>query len=132
MQYEVRWYIENEVILLRYSGVMNLEGFKASMIELKELFRSAPGIVHSITDFTRVDKQLAYKDVIIGIRELGKTPINGWDLSVGDLDTIAKFSMSVARTILNVKSASFKTMDEALDYLQDKAPDLQWDHVMIE
>ncbi len=127
MPYQVKWFIENEVVLLIYTGDQSVEDLRGSLLEAGVLVKGSPReTVHTISDITKVTYSLKMQDSMRVIREIPSSQKDGWQVTVGKLDVVTKMGLAVSKSILRSKITSVDTMDEAIAHLKEVDTELRW------
>jgi len=130
MPYTVNWYIENEIIYSRYSGVITAEELANCLTTVKTLMENSPrNLVHAITDVGDVTQPVALKDSIRVVRQVGSSKHSGWTLTIREKSILVKMSAGMGASIFKTRFRAFDTLDQALAHLKAIDEDLSWDKV---
>lgn len=130
MPYSVNWLIENEIIFVRYSGVMTTEDLRACLLESQRYVESSPrALVHVINDVGDVVEQVSMKDSMTVIREVGNHPRAGWAFSIREKSKMIKMSSGLGASVFKIRYRAFDTLDEALEYLKGFDSAISWDQL---
>jgi len=128
MAVKTRWYIQDAVIYVKFWGettVDDMRQFIQDAYELSDL--SDRSLVHVIADSSRVTKGVNIKDVMKTLSNVKPHPKAGWNITIGEKDKLIRFTTDVARQLLRVRTRSFNTIDEAVTFLKDIDPSIDWD-----
>src|SRR5690606_2190038 len=127
MPYETKWFIRNEIILNRFWGEVTADDLRQALTETHILMDSSSReLVHIFTDVRKVTYSLKVQDSLKIIREFKREEMQGWEITVGQLDSITKFGLLISRSVLKQKAISFLTMEEAIAYLKKQDDTLTW------
>lgn len=134
MPYKVDWLIKDEVVLLTFWGVQEIEDLRESLLESRRLKIDSPlEIVHSVADIRKLTHSVKMQDSMRVARELGEDKKSqGWAITVGKIDIMTKMGIAVTRSVLGRTTISFETMDEAFEFLKEKDENLSWDKINVE
>jgi len=133
MAYSINWYIENEVLYVHYSGVLDAEQLKESLQEGNRLIASSPrSWVHSISDVGDVTQPVPIKDSLRVMREVGVNPHAGWSMTIRERSLVVKLGASFGSSVFKMRFRAFETMDEAVAHLKTVDELLSWDKVHSE
>ena len=119
MPFEVGWYVENRVILTRYTGIIDADDIHEQMGQTKRLMLQGTPLIHSIIDLSQIEKWPPLNVV----NEFRTTEIGdirskmGWSIIVAD-NILLKFGTSLFTPIFKLRQRVFSTLDEALTFLQ--------------
>ena len=119
MPFEVGWYVENRVILTRYTGIIAADDIHEQMGQTKRLMLQGTPLIHSIIDLSQIEKWPPLNVV----NEFRTTEIGdirskmGWSIIVAD-NILLKFGTSLFTPIFKLRQRVFSTLDEALTFLQ--------------
>lgn len=121
MPFKVAWYVENRVILTRYTGVITVDDIHLQMNQTKELIHQGTPLIHSIIDLSQIEKWPPLNVV----NEFRSTDISelrtkmGWSIIVAN-NVILKFGTALFTPIFKLRQRVFSTLDEALAFLQQE------------
>ncbi len=133
MPHETRWYIENEIIFVRYSGVMSKEELRGAMLELKDLIESSPRpLVHVINDSADVTVPVSIKDSVQLVREVGSHERIGWTLTVREKSLVLKMGTAFGTSIFKMRFRAFDTLEQALAHLRTVDSTIHWEQAKSE
>jgi hypothetical protein len=88
--------------------------------------QSPRSLVHVVADSSNVTKNLNIKDVMKTLGNVKPHPKAGWNITVGETDKLIKFTTDVARQILRLRTCSFDTLEQAIAFLKDIDPSIDW------
>lgn len=128
MPFQVRWYIEKQVVYVRFWGELTVEDLRAEVEQgLHYVEISDRPLVHIIIDASKVTKNL-------NLRELGSVmsgrkshPRGGWTIMVGEQDILMRFLASVGRQLLKLRQRSCDTFAQAVDFLKEVDTSIDWE-----
>ena len=120
MENEITWLIENHVILNKiYEWDLESLGESSFMTEGMVSTSDKP-LVHTLYDFTEMEKYpMNVAAVGKAVKPLLSSNKLGWVITVMDNPMIL-FLSTVATGLYGVRFRSFKTMNEALEFLQQR------------
>ncbi len=128
MPYSVNWYIENEIIYSRYSGVITAEELANCLTTVKTLMENSPRhLVHAITDVGDVTVAVPLKDSIRVVRQVGSSKKPGWTVTIREKSLLVKMSAGLGASIFKNRFRAFDTLDQALAHLKTVDEELNWD-----
>ncbi len=132
MSYSVNWYIEDEIIYTRYSGITTVDELREALIATKDLIESSPrDFVHVINDVGNVIEPVSIKDSMRIVREVGSHPRAGWTLSIGVKSNMVKMGSGLGASIFKLRYRAFDTLDEALTHLRHFDQRISWHKLEI-
>jgi len=128
MAVKTRWYIQDAVIYVKFWGETTVDDMRQFIQDAYELSdQSDRSLVHVIADSSRVTKGVNIKDVMKTLSNVKPHPKAGWNITIGEKDKLIRFTTDVARQLLRVRTRSFNTIDEAVTFLKDIDPSIDWD-----
>ena len=128
MAVKTRWYIQGAVIYVKFWGETTVDDMRQFIQDAYELSdQSDRSLVHVIADSSRVTKGVNIKDVMKTLSNVKPHPKAGWNITIGEKDKLIRFTTDVARQLLRVRTRSFNTIDEAVTFLKDIDPSIDWD-----
>lgn len=124
MPYSVNWLIENEIVYVRYSGVMSIEDLRNCLLESMTYMENSPReLVHSINDVGDVDEAVSMKV----IREVGTHPRAGWSFTIREKSKMVKMASGLGASVFKMRYRSYDMLDEALQHLKSFDSAISWD-----
>lgn len=130
MSYSIKWYIEDEIIYIRYSGTPTYDEFREAILEANELIEgSSRSLVHTVSDLGDVTRTPSPKDSLKLAREVGVHERVGWTIFIRETAGLTKMIVAMFTSLTKVRTRSFNTMDEAIDFLKSMDTDLNWEKV---
>ncbi len=120
MPYQTGWYVENRVILTRYTGIIRVEDIQGQIEETRVMIEQGTPLIHSIIDLSQIEKWPALNVV----NEFRSTDIEqvreriGWSVIVAN-NIVLKFGSALFAPIFNLRQRIFSTLDEALAFLSE-------------
>lgn len=130
MAFEINWYVDQQVIHARYWGVQTEEELTAAIHKIIELVNSSPHeYVHRITDVSGLVTPLPLVKTIKIVRNHNLAYMPGWSITVGERNPVIKFIISGVRLVANQQMRSVNTFDDAIEFLKQADPSIQWDIV---
>ena len=119
MPYEVRWLVENWVMLSRYEGIVSIEDARGQVDEGNALLREGIPLTHSVIDMSAVEKlpslQLASEFMSTDMSDVRDKL--GWTIVITN-NKFLKFASSLFVPMFKVRQRFFGSLDEALTFLQ--------------
>lgn len=125
MGFTAKWYIEPQVVLVTYSGVICLEDVEASMLQTRHLSAGYPsGTVHTLADMTQVEhanfKLLELRDRVG--KMLVHYPLEGWIIVVlGKSTGGLRLMLNTVGRYFGVHFRIFDTSEEAVAFISQMA-----------
>lgn len=127
MAYKVQWYIEKQIIFIKFWGEIVVDDLIAQLNETAAFIGESDRVlVHAITDLSEVTKPLPMKNIPQVITSVKQHPHTGWVITVGEKDMMLKFASSVARQLFKMRQQTFDTLPEALAFLSQRDPTIDW------
>ncbi len=129
MPYQTGWYVENRIILTRYTGIIRVEDIRGQIDETHALIEQGIPLVHSIIDLSQIEKWPPL-NVVNEFRSMDIESVReriGWSIIVAN-NVVLKFGSSLFAPIFNLRQRIFSTADEALTFLHENdstLPDLK-------
>ena len=120
MPYQTGWYVENRIILTRYTGFIQVEDIRGQIDETRRLIDQGTPLVHSIIDLSQIDKWPPL-NVVNEFRSMDIESVRermGWSIIVAN-NMVLKFGSSLFAPIFNLRQRIFSTVDEALTFLHE-------------
>lgn len=124
-----QWYIPNEVLFQRYWGVITLDDLEKGMLKSKEMIESSSRhLVHCILDVGDVTESLPLADSLKLVRKIGSHPRAGWQITIREKSLLVKMGSSFGRSLLNLRTRTFDSFDEAVAFLHDVDDTIAWEN----
>lgn len=121
MPFEMRWFVENRIILTRYTGNITSDDIREQMGQTKNLMMEGTPLIHSIIDLSQIEKWPPL-NVVNEFRSIDISEVRqkmGWSIIVVD-NMLLKFGTSLFSPIFKLRQRIFSTLDEALIFLQQE------------
>lgn len=129
MPYSVSWYIKDEIVYTRYSGVVTPDEMRKCMIEATELIESSPrNLVHAISDVGDVMEAVSLKDSITIVREVGMHPRAGWSFVIREKSPLIKMGAAMGASIFRMRYKALDTMEQVREHLKFFDQDIHWEN----
>ena len=126
----MNWYIKDEIIYVRYSGVITVDELRDCLTKMRAFIESSPrGLVHFIMDVGDIVEPVGLSDTLKLVRELGSHPRLGWSLSLREKSVLVKMGISFGSSIFKTRFRTFDTLDQAVAHLKLFDEGLSWDKV---
>ncbi len=132
VQFRAEWYIPNQVLYVVAWGEMSKEILTDYLKLISRLIDSTDDshpLVHVISDFSRIRKQLGLIDTAQVMKSIKPNPKTGWTITIGETSAIAKMVSDIARQMVKVRQRSFDTVEEAIAFLHEVDESLDWSKV---
>ena len=130
MPYSINWYIENEIIYIHYSGTPTYDEFRDAILTANDLIEGSSRIlVHIISDLGDVTQIPSSKDALKLAREVGAHERVGWTIFIRETSALTKMMVAMFTSLTKVRTRSFNTIDEAINFLENMDPNLNWEKV---
>lgn len=130
MAHDINWFIENELIYIRYHGFITSTELEYALTAQAALVQQSPRKqVHIISDLRLASYHPNIRYTLRAFREFDGTIPAGWEIMIGKLDKITALSMSLSRSFLRQKTIAFHTLDEAITHLKREDKQLNWDYI---
>ncbi len=128
MPYSLNWYIPDEVIYLEYSGVVTVDELRESLLTQQSILDSSTRpLIHVIIDTSQVTQAVAPAESMKITRTIGNHPRSGWNLVIKESSPLIKLGVMLGTLLLKLRYRSFDTFDEAVEFLKDMYPTLNWE-----
>lgn len=127
MNYSNRWYITNEILYVRYWHESTPEIVVQQIDEMYTMLNQSSGnAIHVIVDATYVTKPLSVKDYSKLVGHYKTHPKYRWTLMVAQKNALIRFVSTIGMHLFNTRQRTFDTVDEALAFLKEIDPDINW------
>ncbi len=127
MPYTIWWEVEGHILYASYSGDVTVDELTAAMKDLDVEMTSHGGpFVNMITDMRNVQRQPSLTEVLGVIRQFETSEQLGWSLNVGDSNPLLRFMTTIAGQLMHQRMRSFDTPEEALAFLKENDPSIDW------
>lgn len=128
MPYYATWLIEDEVIFYHYYGKITSIELKQSLFDLNKMIDFSTRVfVHVISDVGDVSESLSLAETMSVVNECTPHPRVGWTITMREPSRFIKFISSISRQLLNYRSRSVNTLEEAFNHLEYMDPTLSWE-----
>ena len=128
MPYAVNWFIENEVIYIRYIGALTADEYRECLVASKDMIESSPrSLVHVINDVGDVTEPLSPKESLKVLREVGTPARIGWSILIREKSVLIKMGVAFGTSFFKMRNRAYDTMEEAEAYLRDVDSTIHWD-----
>lgn len=128
MSFNVWWEVEKHVLYMSFSGDMSGEELYQAMQEaVEELKVNGGPFVNVITDVRNVKRQLPMPEMMKVVRRFKAPDQMGWSIMVGNTNPILRFLGNVAGQYLGQRMRNFDTPEEAIAFLRQYDPTIEWD-----
>jgi hypothetical protein len=125
--YSHRWLVTNHIVYSRYTGVLTRDGLRASIGEIYTFLDQNEGsLVHVISDVSEFQKSLTVIETVRIVRERPIHPNRGWSITIGEKNPVMAMVFFITRKLLKSKRASFTNLEEALQFLAEVDPSIDW------
>jgi len=123
-QNTLKWLVDNHVIVSKIYD-WDAAGLAEHMVEANNLLNSSNlTLVHTLWDFRDMATYpTSINDIRSAIKPLFANSRLGWVIVISD-NAMISFLSQVGSSMYGVRYYRVKTMEEALDYLQDRDPTL--------
>jgi hypothetical protein len=118
------WEVDKHVLYVSYSGEITADELLTAM---KELEANGGPFVNIISDVTNVSRQPALPEIMTVMRQFERSEHMGWSINVGDSHGILRFTTNIAGQYLGQRMRSFDTVEEAMAFLREVDPSIEWD-----
>lgn len=125
MPYQTTWYVENRIILTRYTGIIGVEDIHGQIDETHAMIEQGTPLIHSIIDLSEIEKWPPL-NVVNEFRAMDIESVReriGWSIIVAN-NVVLKFGSALFAPIFNLRQRIFSNLDEALRFLQENDPTL--------
>ncbi|MEZ4670886.1 MAG: hypothetical protein R3E39_23530 [Anaerolineae bacterium] len=130
MACSIDWYVENEIIYVRYWGVISIEDVRHGLATTKAMIDGSPRhLVHVIYDVGEIEVPLNPKENLALVRESGTHPRAGWNVMVGEKSVLIRMGSKLGAGLLNVRIWSVDTVEESEAFLHDRDSAIRWENV---
>lgn len=121
MPCELKWYLQDRVLLQRLSGVVTLEDVKVSNAQLKTFLASGVAPTHVIVDLSGVERfPTSLSTIKEFVQPVPNQDILGWVLIFGAKNALLRFLASMVTQLAgeNVRMRMLDTLPEAIDFIR--------------
>ena len=121
MPCELKWYLQDRVLLQRLSGVVTLEDVKASNAQLKTFLASGVAPTHVIVDLSGVERfPTSLSTIKEFVQPVPNQDILGWVLIFGAKNALLRFLASMVTQLAgeNVRMRMLDTLPQAIDFIR--------------
>lgn len=130
MPYSVSWYIENEIIFVRYYGTNTVDELREALLTTKALIESSPRqLVHVINDIGDIEEGVSLKDSLPIVREVGGHPRAGWSITLREKSALMKMGAALGASVFKMRYRAFGTLEEVMAHLKSMDQTINWDKV---
>jgi hypothetical protein len=117
MPFRIDWLVEQHLVYINVHGVTTVDDLQAyDEYALRVLDNSPHPLVHTIYDYTHAQIVPPLQATVK--MKAGKHPNVGWVIFVNMQDIMTRFILSTASQVFRLRFRSFKTLEEALDFIQ--------------
>ena len=128
MPYNIWWEVEGHILYASYSGEITSDELLRAMKQMVEEMRVHGGaFVNVISDVRNVSRQPSIPEVMTAIRQIEKSEQMGWTINVGESNAVVRFTTNIAGQYLGQRMRSFDTPEEAIAFLKESDPSIDWD-----
>ena len=122
MPVDVRWLIEDAVILEYFSGEVNMDEAVSLIHKVGQMIEQSNRIlVHTLIDMTTMSKiPTNLQELVKETNDVLKNPRSGWILIYGQENKLLNFFTSVITGVFKTRYRMFPTLEEALEFLQQQ------------
>ena len=127
MPYSIAWYVERQVVFVRYTGQFTAEEFQDYLqtVERDYLDQGEGPLVHILVDISQAASTPTLKQLAAGIgRDLH--PKSGWMIVIGVANPAARWIGEFVSTLFRFRYRSFSTLSDALAFLKDMDQTIDW------
>jgi hypothetical protein len=127
MPYSIQWYIEGQVLFIRFQGVMTVPEMQTYVETLLPFYETTTEKqVHAIIDARYITKSLSLID-LIKVLHKPPHPRMGWNIQVDENHTWMRPVTNVVTQILNIRNRSCNTFDEGFTFLAAQDKSIRWE-----
>lgn len=117
MPFRIDWLVEQHLVYINVHGETTVEDLRAyDDYALQILDKSPYPLVHTIYDYSHAQIVPPLQETVK--MKAGKHPKVGWVIFVNMQDIMTRFILSTASQVFRLRFRSFKTLEEALDFIQ--------------
>ncbi len=130
MAYQMKWYVDQQVILARYWGDQTEEDVLTSLNQAAEMISGSPhSLVHIVNDVSEMEKPIPFLKMLNIVRKQELPAQMGWLMTVGERNAIVKFVTGGVSSVAGMRVRSMDTFEEAIDFLKLVDPSIKWDSI---
>ena len=121
-----QWYYPQRVVYVRFPIVTDYEFLKRANEELLEFLRDADKLTHILADARFIEDAPTN---LIKIRQASPAFNSnkvGWALLVSENPLYRFLGATVPQIVTRQRTRAYATVEEALDFLHSREPDLDW------
>lgn len=127
MMFTTKWYVPNRVIFLKIEDVITVADIEVISNQLIEMLNDRTAPIHCIVHMTFVGEvSLNALQFRRNFRAIDH-PSFGWLMTVGNLSPIMSYVLPTAALIAKVKFLRFKLLTDAIIFLSQQDPSINWD-----
>ena len=128
MPYTVIWLIPDRVIYAHYSGELAEDELRENLQLMNDMMNSSRSShVHIICDTGDITNSLTSPNPLRISQEMTGHDRIGWVITIREKVPILKMAMASGSSSANSRQRSFKTLEEAEDFLKQVDTTLYWD-----
>lgn len=117
MPFRIDWLVEQHLVYINVHGTTTVEDLRNyDDYALRVLDESPHPLVHTIYDYSQAQIVPPLQETVK--MKAGKHPNVGWVIFVNMQDIMTRFILSTASQVFRLRFRSFKTLEEALEFIQ--------------
>ena len=120
MPFTISWYMPDRIIYVELSGTVTAADVQAFIAQMYDMVASSKLPVHSITDTHRVVKIESIPAVFKTAQAAPMHQNAGWSIMVGSINPFVNFAADFVSSIMHSRYRRFDTMQQALDFVQER------------
>jgi hypothetical protein len=129
MPVEVRWYVENRVVLAAGHGVVTRAENDESDRQVLAMLGTGSPPVHVLMDVSLVEDfpQYTMNERMSVFQNMAQHPNLGWAALCGTVNPVVRFMSAVVTRLTGVRFRLFETFDEGLNFLKEQDKSVSWE-----
>lgn len=133
MTYSIDWLIPGQIIYAYFSGVLEENEVRDALMSILDMIKSSDyPYVHIIDDTGDITMPLSPRKMLEISRELINNDRLGWSLIIREKSILVKMGVAFGSSVIKSKVRSFKTFDEAAQFLKEVDGMLDWNQMNSE
>jgi hypothetical protein len=127
MPYSIAWYVPNHVVYVRYWDGLTAQEFREYLnaVEHDYLDHGHSALVHIVVDTAQATSLPTLEQLTSSIRR-NIHPKSGWMLVSGVTNPATRWMGEFASKLFKFRYRSFNTLPEAMAFLKEKEPTVDW------
>jgi hypothetical protein len=131
MPHSIKWYVEGQIIFVRFQGVMTVEDVQKCLDSVLPFYdQAASAQVHNLIDVRYITSSLSQVELIKLIQKTPH-PRMGWTVQIDPNQTLIRHLTNVLSQLFSIRSRSFNSFDEGLTFLASQDETIRWEQANL-